>query len=208
MKLKIREKIGFGLGDTAGNFVYQSVVFMLAYYYTDVYGLDAATVAAIFLFVRIFDAVTDPIMGALVDRTESRWGKYRPYLAFICIPYAIASILVFTVPDLSVNGKTVYAYVTYALLMLLFTATNIPYFALGSVMTDDPKERLSLNSYRFVAAALGGLIVTSSLIPLADYLGNGNKAVGYQYAMIVLAVISVVLFFYLLCKHQRAGCPC
>ncbi|MCG8557923.1 MAG: MFS transporter [Proteobacteria bacterium] len=193
-KLSIREKVGFSLGDTAGNFVYQSVVLLLAYYYTDVYGLEAATVTAIFLFVRIFDAITDPLMGAIVDRTNSRWGKYRPFLLFLCVPYAVMSVVVFTVPDLDMEGKILYAYATYAGLMVLFTATNIPYFALGSVMTADPKERVSMNSYRFVAATGGGLVVTALLIPLADFLGKGDKALGYRLAMTVMAVLSVMLF--------------
>lgn len=193
-KLLIKEKIGFSLGDMAGNFVYQSVVLLLAFYYTDVFGLDAATVASIFLFVRIFDAVTDPLMGIAVDRTNSRWGKYRPYLLFLCVPYAIMSVMVFSVPDLDSTGKTIYAYLSYAILMLLFTATNIPYFALGSVMTANPKERISLNSYRFVAATGGGLIVTACLVPLADILGGEDKATGYKQAMMVMALLSVVLF--------------
>ena len=194
IKLSIREKVGFSLGDMAGNFVYQSVVLLLAYYYTDVYGLSAATVTAIFLFVRIFDAVSDPLMGALVDRTHTRWGKYRPYLLWLCVPYAVASVLVFTVPDLGSQGKTVYAYATYALLMLLFTATNIPYFSLGSVMTSDPSERVSLNAYRFAAATAGGLIITAGVLPLADFLGGDNKALGYRQAMMIMAALSVVLF--------------
>lgn len=194
IKLSVKEKVGFSLGDMAGNFVYQSVVLLLAFYYTDVYGLDAATVTAIFLFVRIFDAFTDPVMGALVDRNQSRWGKYRPFLLFLCVPYAVASVAVFTVPDISMDGKTLYAYATYAVLMVLFTATNIPYFALGSVMTACPKERVSLNSYRFVAATGGGLIITAGVIPLADFLGGDDKAQGYQWAMMVMAALSVVLF--------------
>jgi len=194
VKLSVKEKVGFSVGDMAGNFVYQSVVLLLAFYYTDVYGLDAATVTSIFIFVRIFDAVTDPLMGVLIDRNNSRWGKYRPFLLFLCVPYAVVSVLVFTVPDLGIEGKTIYAYVTYALLMLLFTATNIPYFALGSVMTSSVKERVSLNSYRFVAATGGGLIITACVLPLADLLGNGDKALGYQQAMLVMAILSVVLF--------------
>ncbi|MGS2722647.1 glycoside-pentoside-hexuronide (GPH):cation symporter [Porticoccus sp. GXU_MW_L64] len=194
MKLSVKEKVGFSLGDMAGNFVYQSVVLLLAYYYTDVFGLDATTVTAIFLFVRIFDAVTDPLMGALVDRTQTRWGKYRPFLLWLCVPYAVASVLVFTVPDLEQQGKTIYAYATYALLMLLFTATNIPYFSLGSVMTADPAERVSLNSYRFAAATAGGLIIAACVLPLTDILGGGDKAVGYRQAMMVMAALSVVLF--------------
>ena len=193
-KLTVGEKVGFSLGDMAGNFVYQSVLLLLAFYYTDVYGLSAATVAGIFLFVRIFDAVTDPLMGMLADRTKTRWGRYRPYLLTLCVPYAAASVLVFTVPDMSVSGKTVYAYVTYGVLMLLFTATNIPYFGLGSVMTADPQERVSLNSYRFAAATAGGLLITLCVIPMADWFGGDNKALGYQQAMMVMAALSVVLF--------------
>ncbi len=178
----------------AGNFVYQSVLLLLAFYYTDVYGLSAATVTGIFLFVRIFDAVTDPLMGFLADRTNTRWGKYRPYLLILCVPYAIASVLVFTVPELGMTGKTVYAYATYAFLMLLFTATNIPYFALGSTMTANPVERTSLNSYRFAAATAGGLLVTVMVLPMANWIGGEDKAMGYQRAMMVMAAISVVLF--------------
>ncbi len=194
VKLSVWEKIGFSLGDMGGNFVYQSVVLLLAYYYTDVFGISAATVATIFFFVRLLDAITDPAMGMIVDRTNSRWGKYRPYLLFLCVPYALASILAFVVPDTSTQGKILYAYVTYGLLMLLFTATNIPYFALGSVMTSDVEERISLNSYRFVAATVGGLAVTALLIPLAEFLGQGDKASGYQQAMAIMAGFSVVLF--------------
>ena len=194
VKLSVVEKIGFSLGDTAGNFVYQSVVLLLAFYYTEVFGLSASIVAAIFLFVRLLDAVTDPIMGLLVDRTNTRWGKYRPYLLFLCVPYAIMSVLIFVVPDTDVQGRQLYAFVTYGLLMVLFTATNIPYFALGSVLTADAKERVSLNSYRFVAATGGGLAVTALLVPMADYFGQGDKAAGYQSAMTIMAILSVALF--------------
>lgn len=194
-KLSKKEKIGFSLGDMAGNFVYQSVVLLLAFYYTDVYGLDAATVTSIFLFVRIFDAITDPLMGALVDRTQTKWGKYRPYILWLAIPYAVASVLVFTVPNFGELGNTIYAYATYAILMMLFTAINIPYFSLGSVITSDPEERVSLNSYRFVAATAGGLIITACVIPLAGILGGEDKATGYSQAMMVMASISVILFF-------------
>lgn len=194
VKLSVKEKVGFSLGDTAGNFVYQSAVLLLAFYYTDVFGLDAATVTGIFVFVRFVDAFFDPVMGLIVDKNESRWGKYRPFLMFLCVPYAIASVLVFTVPDLGIEGKTLYAYITYTVLMLLFSATNIPYFGLGSVMTSSVKERISLNSYRFVAATGGGLIVTAAVLPLTELLGDGDIAVGYQRAMIVMAILSVLLF--------------
>ena len=193
-KATVWEKAGFSLGDMAGNFVYQSVVLLLAFFYTDIAGLRPEVVTLIFLAVRVFDAVTDPVMGAIVDRTQTRWGKYRPYLLWLCVPYAISSVLVFTVPDLSEPGKEVYALISYAVLMMLFTATNIPYFSLGSVITADPQERVSFNSYRFVAATGGGLLVTALLVPLADYFGGDDKAMGYQTAMLMMAGLSIVLF--------------
>jgi len=186
------EKIGYGLGDTAGNFVYQSVLLLLGFFYTEIYGLSTTTVATIFLVVRIVDAVTDPLMGALVDRTNTKWGKYRPYLIILAVPYAIASVLVFTVPDLGPEGKVIYAYATYTTLMLLFTATNIPYGALTGVMTSDPKERASINATRFMFATGGGLIVTSLVLPLTTYWSD--PAIGYRNAMILMGILSVILF--------------
>jgi len=187
------EKIGYGLGDTAGNFVYQSVLLLLGFFYTEIYGLSTTTVATIFLVVRVVDAVTDPLMGAIVDRTNTKWGKYRPYLVILAIPYAIASVLVFTVPDFGPEGKVIYAYATYTTLMLLFTATNIPYGALTGVMTSDPKERASINATRFMFATGGGLIVTSLVLPLTTYWSD--PAIGYRNAMILMAILSVILFF-------------
>ncbi|SHI56968.1 glycoside/pentoside/hexuronide:cation symporter, GPH family [Arenibacter nanhaiticus] len=186
------EKIGYGLGDTAGNFVYQSVLLLLGFFYTEVYGLDTATVASIFLVVRVVDAITDPLMGALVDRTNTQWGKYRPYLIILCVPYAIASVLVFTVPDFGPEGKVIYAYTTYITLMLLFTAINIPYGSMTGVMTSDPKERASINATRFMFATGGGLIVTSLVLPMTKLWEN--PAIGYRNAMILMAILSVVLF--------------
>ncbi len=186
------ERIGYGLGDTAGNFVYQSVLLLLGFFYTEIYGLSATTVASIFLVVRIVDAVTDPIMGGIVDRTNTKWGKYRPYLIILAIPYAVASVLVFTVPDFGPEGKVIYAYATYTTLMLLFTATNIPYGALTGVMTSNPKERASINATRFMFATGGGLVVTSLVLPLTTIWDN--PAIGYRNAMIIMAVLSVLLF--------------
>ncbi len=186
------ERIGYGLGDTAGNFVYQSVLLLLGYFYTEIYGLSTTVVASIFLVVRVFDAITDPLAGAMVDRTHTRWGKYRPYLLLLSVPYALASVLVFTVPDWDMQGKEIYAYATYATLMLLFTATNIPYGALTSVMTSDPGERASINATRFMFATGGGLIVTSLVIPLTNFWDN--PATGYRNAMIIMASLSVILF--------------
>lgn len=191
----LKEKIGYGLGDTAGNFVYTSALLLLGFFYTEIYGLNPTTVASIFLFVRIIDAITDPIMGAIVDRTSTRWGKYRPYLLFLSVPYAVSSVLVFTVPDLGPQAKVIYAYVTYSVLMVLFTATNIPYGAMTGVMTSNPEERASINSTRFMFATGGGLLITSIALPMTEILAD-NPADGYRNAMTIMAVLSVALFLF------------
>ena len=144
--LGVREKIAYGLGDTASNIVFQTVMLFLSFFYTDIFGISPAIVGTLFLVVRIFDAVTDPLMGALTDRTNSKYGKFRPYLLWLSIPFGLISILAFTTPDLSDQGKVIYAFVTYGLLMAAYTAINIPYSALGGVLTADPKERVSVQS--------------------------------------------------------------
>ncbi len=192
-----REKIAYGLGDTASNFIFQTVMLFLTFYYTDIVGLSPAAVGSMFLIVRIFDAVTDPMMGALADRTRTRWGSYRPYLLWLALPFAICSVIAFTSPPLPETGKFAYAFGTYALLMLMYTAINIPYSALGGVMSADANERVSIQSYRFVFAMGGGLVVTLFMLPLVEYFGQGDDAAGYQGAMILMSVIGMVLF--LLC---------
>ncbi|GLX77830.1 MFS transporter [Thalassotalea insulae] len=195
--LSIKEKIAYGLGDTASNIIFQTVMMFLLIYYTDVVGLSPAVVGTLFLVVRIFDAVTDPLMGALADRTHTRWGQFRPYLLWLALPFGIISVLAFTKFNLSDNGKLIYAFVSYTLLMIAYTAINIPYSALGGVLTSEPKERVSVQSYRFVFGMLGGLIVASGTMPLVDWLGEGDKALGYQNAMLLMSIFGVTLF--LLC---------
>lgn len=188
------EKIGYGLGDTASNIVFQTVMLLLAYYYTDIFGISAAAMGTLFLSVRVLDAVTDPLMGALSDRTSSRWGKFRPYLLWMSVPFAIISVITFTTPDLHAVGKLIYAYITYGLLMLVYTAINIPYCALGGVMTPDTRERVSLNSYRFFLATAGGVLVASATLPLVQWLGRGNDQKGYQLAMVLFGTLAVIMF--------------
>jgi len=195
--LRVREKIAYGLGDTASNIVFQTVMMFLAFFYTDIYGLSPAYVGFMFLAVRVIDAVTDPLMGAFSDRTQSKYGKFRPYILFGALPFGIISVMAFTTPDFSAEGKMVYAFVTYTLLMLVYTAVNIPYCALGGVLTADPKERVSVQSFRFVCAFIGGLLVSSLTLPLVDLLGAGDKAKGYQLTIAVMSVIGVAMF--LLC---------
>ncbi|WP_111979952.1 glycoside-pentoside-hexuronide (GPH):cation symporter [Algibacillus agarilyticus] len=196
-KLTVKEKIGYGLGDTASNIVFQVVANFMLIFYTDVFGISAAAAGTLMLVVRLFDGFTDPVMGGVADRTRSKWGSYRPYLLFMAIPYGVLAVVAFTVPDFTDNGKLIYAYITYALLMLLYTSINIPYSALGGVMTNNPKERASLQSFRFAMAMAGMVIVVAILPQLVTWFGQGDQAKGYQYAMSVLAVLAVVCF--LLC---------
>ena len=144
--ISVKEKVAYGLGDTASNFVFQTVILFLTFYYTDVVGLNPATVGSIFLLVRLIDAVTDPLMGSLADKTRTRWGAYRPYLLWMALPFALISVLAFTTPDTDYNGKLIYAIASYVLLMLMYTAINIPYSALGGVITASPLERVSVQS--------------------------------------------------------------
>ena len=194
MKLSLREKIGYGLGDTASHFVWDMVGFWILIFYTDTFGISAAAAGTIMLIARIWDMISDPLMGIIADRTKSRWGKFRPYLLWMALPYSVLAVLTFSTPDLGPNGKVIYAGVTYFLLMTAFTAINLPYSSLGAVMTSDSYERAGLNSYRFIFAFIGQLIVTGTALYLANYFGKGNTAKGYQYTLILFAVISLILF--------------
>lgn len=193
-RLALKEKFGYGLGDTASNIVFQVVINFMLYFYTDVFGITAAAAGTLMLAVRLFDAVTDPIMGGLADRTRSRWGSYRPYLLWVSVPYGLLAVLALSTPDLSEGGKLIYAYITYALLMTAYTAINIPYSALGGVITKDPQERASVQSWRFMLAMIGGALVASSTLPMVEFFGHGDEQKGFQMAMAVLAVIAVACF--------------
>lgn len=194
MRISIKEKIGYGLGDTASNLVWATLMSFIMYFYTDVFGITAAAVGTMFLFARSFDGITDFVTGAIADRTNSRWGKFRPYLLWMCLPLAVITVLTFTVPDFDPTGKLVYAWVTYNLLMLAYTAINIPYSALSGVMTDDPLDRTSLNSYRMVLAQCGGFIVNGATLPLVAYFGQGNEALGFQLTTALFGLLIVTFF--------------
>lgn len=193
-KLSFKEKIGYGLGDTASHFVWDMVGFWILIFYTDTFGISAAVAGTIMLIARVWDMVSDPLMGVIADRTNTRWGKFRPYILWMAIPYSVLAVLTFSTPDFGETGKILYAGITYFLLMTVFTAINLPYSSLGAVMTSDSYERAGLNSYRFVFAFVGQLIVTGSALFLAQYFGNGDNAKGYQYTLMLFATISFVLF--------------
>jgi GPH family glycoside/pentoside/hexuronide:cation symporter len=196
MKLSTTEKIGYGLGDTASNFFFQTFNIFLLYYYTDVFGLAPAAVGTMFLLARFWDAVNDPMMGVIADRTNTRSGKYRPYLLWVAIPYGVLGYLIFANPDLGPNGKLVYAYVTYIAMMMVYTAINVPYSALMGVMTPSSEERTSLSSYRFVCAFGGGFLVSLAVRPLVRELGGGDEVKGFQYTMAIFGLVSILLFWF------------
>jgi sugar (glycoside-pentoside-hexuronide) transporter len=195
-KVSVLEKIGYGVGDTACSLVFTSVTMFLTFFYTDIFGLTAVEVGVMFLTARTLDAVVDPLIGIIADRTHTRWGHFRPFLLWMAIPYTVSAILTYTTPDFGHTGKLVYAYITYNLLMYLYSAMNIPYCSLGGVITADHKERVSCQSYRFALASIGGLIISSTTLPLVELLGHGNKQAGYQGATMVMGAIALVLFFF------------
>ncbi|WMY73691.1 MFS transporter [Buttiauxella selenatireducens] len=195
-KLSIKEKIGYGMGDAGCNIIFGAIMLFVNYFYTDIFGLSPALVGVMLLSIRVIDAVTDPIMGAIADRTQSRWGRFRPWILWMAAPFAFFSYLMFTTPDWGYSSKVIYAFVTYFLLSLTYTAINIPYCSLGSVITNDPKERVACQSYRFVMVGIATLILSLSLLPMVDWFGGGDKAKGYQMAMGILAVLGMCMFLF------------
>jgi GPH family glycoside/pentoside/hexuronide:cation symporter len=193
-KLTIREKLGFSAGEYAGSVVWQAFMYFLPIFYTDTFGLTAAAVSTMFLVVRLFDAANDPIMGMIADRTNSRWGKFRPYLLWFCIPYGLGTVLMFTTPDFSYAGKLIYAYITYGLMMIIYTAMMIPYNTLIGVISPDSKERTSVASYKFVFAYAAGASLQAFVIPLVDKLGGGDQSRGYTLTMAIFGTLCIVVF--------------
>ncbi|HDQ44394.1 MAG TPA: MFS transporter [bacterium] len=193
-KLSIREKIGYSVGDTASNLYFQIVMSFIPIFYTDVFGLPAAAMSVMFLVTRLWDAINDPIMGMIADRTNTRWGKYRPYLLWVGLPFTVVSVITFVTPEFRDSGKLVYAYLTYTLMMMFYTAINVPYSALMGVMTSSNVERTKLSSYRFVAAFMGQFTVQSTILYLVKLFGKGNDSVGWPWAVACLGGLAFALF--------------
>ncbi len=191
-KLALKEKIGYALGDTAANIAWRSLTTFLLVFYTDVFGISAAAAGLLLLVARISDGGLDIVVGMLADRTNTKRGKFRPWILWSAAPLGVFMALTFTTPDFSYTGKLIYAYFTYILMLFIYTSNNIPYSALMGVMTSSHKERTSLSSFRFAGAYLGGIITQGFLIYLVMFLGNGNKNLGYQYSMYLFAVLLVV----------------
>lgn len=194
--LSFSEKLGYGLGDTASNFFFHTFNIFLLSYYVDVFGLGAAAVGTMFLVTKSFDAFTDVGMGMLADRTNTRWGRFRPYILFTAVPFGAIGYAMFAGPELTENGKLVYAYVTYSAMMIAYTVINIPYSSLMGVMTPDSDERTTLSTFRFFCAFGAQLLISGFVIPLKNYLGDGDEARGYQLTMAIFAIASSSLWLF------------
>ncbi len=194
-KLRIREKIGYSLGDAAANFVFMTMILFQSKFYTDTFGLAAGVAGTLLLVGRLWDAFFDPMMGVLADRTNTRWGKFRPWILWTAIPWGVAMVLAYTTPSFGMTAMIIYACLTNILLMTLYSANNTPYSALMGVMTGNSNERTSLSSYRFVAAMIAQLIVGGFTLPLVAKFGQGNNAKGWQMTLGLWGIICIVFFF-------------
>lgn len=198
--IKLTEKIGYGFGDMASSMFWRLFGAYLMIFYTDVFGLPAAVVGTMFLITRIWDSAFDPIVGVVADRTHSRWGKFRPYLLWLAVPFGIIGILTFVTPDWSPTGKLIYAYVTYSLMMMIYSAINVPYASLLGVMSPNPKERNTLSTYRMTFAYIGSFIALLLFMPLVNFFSGNSKELadqqtGWTMAVVVIAILCIVLFF-------------
>ena len=198
--IKLTEKIGYGFGDMASSMFWKLFGAYLMIFYTDVFGLPAAVVGTMFLITRIWDSAFDPIVGVVADRTHSRWGKFRPYLLWLAVPFGIIGILTFVTPDWNPTGKLIYAYVTYSLMMMIYSAINVPCASLLGVMSPNPKERNTLSTYRMTFAYIGSFIALLLFMPLVNFFsGNskdlGDQQTGWTMAVVVIAILCIILFF-------------
>ena len=193
-KLSVIEKIGYSLGDLSANLIFQTLMTFIAFFYTDVYKIPPASASAIIFAGGMLGAFFNPVMGVIADRTNTRWGKFRPWILWTAIPFGVIALLAFSTPDFSPGGKVIYALITYILLVVVYSANNLPYAALSGVITGDMKERNSLSSYRFVAVMVAQFVVQVLLLPLVLILGDGDKTVGFEKTMGIFAVVGIVFF--------------
>ena len=195
-KLSTLEKVGFGAGDMALNVVISSMMLIITFFYTDIYGLKTTDLALLFVIVKIVGALSDLVVGQLTDHFLTRWGRYRPWLLFLAVPYGVSVFMVFSTPSWGYDAKLVWAYSTYILMTVMTSGVGVAYISLPSALTADPQERLSANGYRLFLAKVGAFMVTIVVPVLAQRWGNGNPAAGYQAAMALMAVLGVVLFLF------------
>jgi GPH family glycoside/pentoside/hexuronide:cation symporter len=195
-KLSTLEKVGFGAGDMALNVVISSMMLIITFFYTDIYGLKTTDLALLFVLVKVIGALSDLVVGQMTDTFLTRWGRYRPYLLLLAVPYGASVFMVFSTPDWGYDAKLVWAYSTYILMTLMTSGVGVPYISLISGLTADPQERLSANGYRLFLAKVGAFMVTIIVPILAQRWGGGNAATGYQAAMALMAVLGVALFLF------------
>ena len=194
--IKLQEKIGYGLGDMASSMFWKLFGSYLMIFYTDVFGMSAAVVGTMFLVTRIWDSAFDPIVGVIADRTQSRWGKFRPYLLYLAIPFALIGILTFMTPDLSDTGKIVYAYITYSLMMMVYSAINVPYASLLGVISPESKDRNTLSTYRMTFAYIGSFIALLLFMPMVNFFSKDHsEQYGWMMSVVVIAVLCALLFY-------------
>ncbi len=208
-KLSLREKLGYGVGDFGFNLYWTTIASFLAAFYTDVFGISAAAAGTMMLVTKIVDACTDPVMGAVADRTRTRFGKFRPYLLWAGLPMAGAAVLTFTTPDLDETGKLIWAYGTYTMMMLMYTVLSTPYSALSGVMTARSQERTSLISIRFIFAFSCGFVVNYYTLDLVSHFGDGDDAQGWQTTMMLYGLVAALVFLvtFLSTKERIAPPP-
>jgi len=199
-RLQLKEKVGYGFGDFASSMFWKLFSVYLLFFYTDVFGIAAAAAGTMFLITRIWDTALDPIIGVISDRTNTRWGKFRPYLLWMAIPFALAGILTFSAPGFSMSGKIIYAYATYTLMMMIYSSINVPYASLMGVMSSNIKDRTTLATFRFVFAFAGSILVLATTEPLVSALSHTSLGVnlqrGWQYSMIIYGIIAAILFYF------------
>lgn len=195
-KLTVLEKVGFGAGDMAVNVVISSMFLIVAYFYTDIFGLKPTHMGILFLAARLVDAVTDPLMGLITDKYKSRFGRFRPYFLYMSVPFGLSVFLMFTTPDWGYNARLIWAYATYILVTLMFTSVTIPYISLIGVLTSDPQERLSANGYRLFFAKIAAFLVTIIVPIMAEAWSGDDLRSGYQAAMGVMAALATLFLLF------------
>ena len=193
-KLSVTEKVGYSLGDLAANLVFQTLVTFIAFFYTDVYKIPVESATAIIFSCGLIAAFFNPFMGMIADRTQTRWGKFRPWILWTAVPFGVLALMAFSTPDLGPDGKIYYAFITYLLLLLVYSANNLPYSALSGVITGNMQERNSMSSYRFVAVMIAQFIIQVLLLPLVLIAGDGDKALGFEKVMTFLSIAGVIMF--------------
>jgi Na+/melibiose symporter-like transporter len=193
-QIGVLEKIGYSLGDLAANLIFQTLMTFLSFFYTDVFKIPAGTASVIIFSGGMIGAFFNPIMGIIADRTSTRWGKFRPWILWTAVPFGIMAILAFSTPNFGPGGKIAYALITYILLVICYSANNLPYASLSGVLTGDMSERNSISSYRFVAVMIAQFIVQGLLLPLVLILGDGDKTKGFENTITLFAVMGVIFF--------------